>query len=175
MKITEYLPFENYVLRTSLSSKEVYYRLSNNIEPKKAFRLAAFNRTSVKPYEGIITNSFFKISSIVNYRNSFLPVIEGKISTFAGQTHIHIRMKVTPFVLIFISIWLGLVGLTCLLLVLVGIIHFIQNRITAFSPTVLIPFGMLIFGCLRTILAFKAESNKSREFLETLLDAQEIS
>lgn len=173
MKIKKYLPFENYVLTSKLSIEEVTRRLADNIEPKKSFRFSGFNKSSNKPYEGQILGDTFIISRIINYRNSFLPIITGHISTFLGKTQINVKQRPVTFVLIFISLWLGIVGLACLEIILAGLFQFRHVLQIGFSPMLLIPFGMFLFGCLLTTLAFKAESKKSKEFLERLFDGQE--
>jgi hypothetical protein len=173
MNLKKYLPFENYVMTSKLSVEEVKRRLADNIEPKKSLRLSVFNRGSNKPYEGQILGDTFTISRIINYRNSFLPVITGHISTFLGKTQINVKMRPVTFVLIFISLWLGIVGLACLGIILVGLIQFKQVLQNGFSPMILIPFGMFLFGCLLITLAFKAESKKSKKFLEQLFEGQE--
>lgn len=173
LNLKKYLPFENYVLTTNLSADEVYQRLSDIIEPKKTFRLSMFNRNSTKPYEGEISRNSFTISRIISYRNSFLPIIHDDISTLFGQTQIQIKMRPETFVVIFMSLWLGAVGLACIGMLLRGLFQIRQILQTGFSPMLLIPFGMFIFGCLLTILAFKEESKKSKKNLATLLSGQE--
>jgi hypothetical protein len=160
-------------LASKLSVEEVTRRLADNIESKKNSIFSGFNKTSNKPYEGQILGDTFTISRIINYRNSFLPVITGHISTFLGKTQINVKMRPVTFVLIFISLWLGIVGFICLGIFLTGIFQFQQILQNGFSPMILIPFGMFLFGCLLTTLAFKAESKKTKEFLEQLLEGQE--
>ena len=172
MNFKKYLPFENYAITSKLSVEEVTRRLADSIEPKKSLRLTVFNRGTNKPYLGQIIDNTFTISRIINYRNSFLPVITGHISTFLGKTQINVRMRPTTFVLIFISLWLGIVGVVCLGIILVGLIKFKQVIQNGFSPMLLIPFGMFLFGWLLITFSFKAESKKSKEFLERLFEGQ---
>ncbi len=176
MKINfkKYLPFESYILTSKLSVEEVKKRLAENIEPKQYFRFPAFiKKPSSKPYEGEILVDTFIISRIINYGNSFLPLITGRISTFVGKTQINIKMRPMIFVLIFISLWLGIVGLFCLGIVLTALFQIRQILENGFSPIILIPFGMFLFGYLLTTLGFKAESKNSKEFLARLLDGDE--
>lgn len=173
MNLKKYLPFENYVLTSKLSVEEIKRRLADNIEPKKSLRLSIFNSGSSKPYEGHILGDTFTMSRIINYRNSFLPVITGHISTFLGKTQINVKMRPVTFVLVFISLWLGIVGLVCLGIILVGLIQFKKVLQNGFSPMILIPFAMFLFGCLLTTLAFKAESRKSKKFLHRMFEGQE--
>jgi hypothetical protein len=173
MNLKKYLPVENYVMTSKLSVEDVKKRLADNIQPKGPIRLSAFNRNTDKLYEGHIFGDTFTISRIINYRNSFLPVITGQVSTVQGKTQINVKMSPVPVVLVFISIWLGIIGLVCLGVILVGLIQFKQVLQNGFSPMILIPFGMLIFGCLLTNRAFKAESKISKEFLNRILEGHE--
>lgn len=161
----KYLPFENYVLTTNLSVDEVRNRIINNIVPK------ASENTS-KPYEGTIFNNKFKISRVINYRNSFLPIIIGEISQEWGKTEIKIKMRPIIFIIIFDIIWLGITGAVCITILVVAISTYKDMFREGFSPVVLIPFGMFLFGYLLTTLGFKYESKIAKEFLKTLFEAQ---
>jgi len=173
MNLKKFLPVENYVMTSKLPVEEIKRRLADNIEPKTNVGSAGFNKSLNKTYEGQILRDSFTISRIINYRNSFLPVITGHISTFLNETQINVKMRPVTFILIFISLWLGIVGIVCLGIILVGIIQFKHVLQNGFSPMILIPFGMFLFGWMLTTLAFKAESRKSREFLERLFETQE--
>jgi hypothetical protein len=175
MNIKKYLPVEDYVLTTKLSPQEVHNRIAANIEPRAGIRLSLLPRHTSKPYEGQIYNNQFTISRIIHYRNSFLPIIKGTISSYLSQTQIAITMKPHSFVLVFMLVWMGFVGLAC-----VGILIALAikgNRLFGggFSPFAFIPFVMLVFGALLTHFAFKMESKKARLFLAYLLQGQESS
>jgi hypothetical protein len=171
MILKKVLPFENYILTTKLSIDEVLKRVADNIQQKQSFSFSTSNRNYTKPYTGQIIGMTFTMNRNINYRNSFLPVITGQITTYLGQTQINIKMRPVIFVLIFISFWLGIVGLVCLGTLLVGLLQFRQILQNGFSPMLLIPFGMFAFGCLLTHFAFKGESKNSKEFLATLLES----
>ena len=173
MNLVKYLPYENYVLISKLSADEVIRRLADNVEPKKSFNFFIAKKSTNKPYQGQISGNTFTISRIINYRNSFLPVITGHISAFHNETHINITMQPIIFVLIFICFWLGVVGLVCLEIIVSALSQIRQILQHGFSPIALLPFGMFLFGCLLTIFAFKTESKKSKKFLEQLLSGQE--
>ncbi len=172
MNLKKYLPIEDYIITSKLSVEEVKSRLADNIEPKKGLRLPISKRDSYKPYEGQITGESFTISRIINYRNSFLPVITGQLSTFLGKTEIKVKMKPVTLVIVFMSIWLGTVGFACVGIILVGLFQFKQLLQNGFSPMLLVPFGMFLFGWLLTTLSFKSESKKSKEFLNQIFEAE---
>ena len=171
MILKNVLPFENYVLTTKLSVDEVLKRIADNIQQKPGFSFPTFSRNYTKPYTGEISGTTFTMSRNINYRNSFLPVITGQISTYLGQTQINIKMRPIIFVLIFISFWLGIVGLVCIGMLLAGLFQIKQILQNGFSPMILIPFVMFAFGCLLTHFAFKEESKNSKEFLARLLES----
>jgi hypothetical protein len=175
MNLTKFLPFENYVLTTKLSLDEVYNRLAANVEPKKSFRLSIFTGNPTKAYEGEISKYAFRISRIITYKNSFLPIISGEILTLPGQTQINIKMKLSPFVLIFAGFWLSIVGLLSIYIIAGTFTKASQYSSNGFTQQSLIPLGMFIFFCLLTLISFKVESGKSRKFLKTILDGEEKS
>jgi hypothetical protein len=169
MFICKFLPFENYVLTSKLTPAEVHNCLSGQIESPKSFSFSLLHRESNKPYEGEILENTFTIQRIIDYRNSFLPIIKGNISTSLGETYIKITMRPAIFVMIFISFWLGIIGIVCLCMLWAGIRQIDQISMDGFSPVVLIPFGMFMFGYLLTIFGFKVEAKKSKAFLASLL------
>jgi len=169
--VKNYLPFENYELTTALSTDEVHTRLSNIIEAKKRFRLSLFKRNAVKPYEGEINANSFCISRIIHYKNSFLPLIKGEIALAGDKTTIKIKMRPATSVLVFMSFWLGTVALVCLALLVIGLLRWKQILHSGFSPMLLIPYIMLLFGSLLIYFGFKTESKKSKTYIAELLQA----
>ncbi|MFT3705126.1 MAG: hypothetical protein QM802_22355 [Agriterribacter sp.] len=174
MPLKNILPFENYVLTTNLSVEEVLKRMADNIQPKEGFKFfAGFNRNYAKPYTGYIIGRTFTMNRNINYRNSFLPVITGQIVIVSGKTAVKIKMQLGTVVLIFMSFWLGVIGLVCIGILVAGFSEHGQVFSNEFSPAFLIPFGMLVFGCLLTHFGFKGESKKSKAFLANLLESVE--
>ncbi len=163
---------KNYILKTNLSVAAVNKRLTDNIESQKTSSIFLFKIPSGKLYRGTISNANFKISRIINYRNSFLPIITGSISSRAGKTEIHLKLRIQKFAFVFMLIWFSAVALVCLVIIFVAIMrfkHIIQN---GFSPSFLIPFAMLFIFYLMAYFGFKLESKKSIQFFEGLLDAE---
>jgi hypothetical protein len=173
MNLKSMLPFEKYTLRTSLSKEEVLKKIADNIQQEERFKISVFGKNFSKPYSGKIIDNTFSITRNINYRNSFLPFITGTVVTsINNKTNINIKMRPILPVLIFISIWMSLVGVACISILTVAIINLDKFSINEFSPAALIPFGMFLFGFLLTYFAFKFESKKSKEFLERLLKAE---
>ncbi len=167
MKLAKILPYENFTFTTKLPLNIVMERLTKNVSPKST-NVFSFNRDMSKTYTGKILANSFEISRVINYKNSFLPNINGTLNTFLGKTEIAIKMKPFTMVIVFMSIWLGFVGLACM-----GVIgYYLLNTksILSFNFFTLVPFIMFIFGCLLVSIPFRLEANKSKAFLLQLLE-----
>lgn len=163
----KYLPFENITYKTKLSSEEVINRIRNNIEPKRTFKITGiFGNGSHKAYEGTVNGMSFNIVRIIGYRNSFLPRIKGEIERDSFGTKINVKMRLHPFVLVFMIIWCSGVGL--------GFFSFLNASLKkgTFEPEILIALGMLLLAYGLTTVAFKYESIKSKQYLAQLFDAE---
>ena len=170
MNFQNFLPFDDLKLLTKLSATEVQHRIESITEPQKVFSFLYF-RNSTKPYEGKFTDHSFEISRIINYRNSFLPVIKGQVSTHLGKTQVAIKMRPNVFVLIFMSLWLGSTGLVCLAIIIGATLPFRHQIEQVFSEGGLFPFSLFVFGYALIIIGYKVESRKSKVFLKQLLKA----
>lgn len=164
MKLSQFLPFENYVINTNLSVDEVIERLSLNVETRKTF----LNFDSLtKQYQGEFTSKDFNISRIISYRNSFLPVILGEIKSTDGKTQIDISMNLDFKIILF--------------LILIMVINILTNFISPIPDFIFfklfdfdfssIMFFLILY--LVTTVAFKIESNMSKQFLADLFDVEE--
>lgn len=159
----KYLPIEHITYKTKLSSEEVSKKIEEVIEPKKTVRINnIFKKRNHKPYEGYIHENTFNIKRIINHRNSFLPIINGTIKQNSNETTIRVKMKLHTFVIVFMSIWLGLTGIVFLLLLIKTGANFL----------VLVPGIMLILGYLLMIISFKWESRKTKKQLAHLFEAK---
>ncbi|MCT2560853.1 hypothetical protein [Chryseobacterium herbae] len=156
----KYLPFERIIYKTNLSEQEVVTRLSGFVEPKKF----SWGKSSTqKEYEGFVNNNRFEINRIINYRNSFLPQISGTIQKNNYGTQIEITMKLHVLVFAFLLVWCGFT-----LFFLVGVCS-AEKKI---SMVLFIPILMLLFAYGLTMLGFKTESKKSKEFLKKSFEAE---
>ncbi|MCW3090548.1 MAG: hypothetical protein JWP81_1617 [Ferruginibacter sp.] len=170
--LKELLPYENYTLITRLTTADVQKRLSDNIEPNKAYRFNPFGE-NIKPYEGVISGNTFTINRIIHYRNSFLPIITGQIADDAGKTCIKIKMRLHLLVLIFVSFWLYTTGKFCVIVLTqnpsLKDLH--PHPDASINPS-LIPFIMFTVMLVMTLGGFKTESKKSKRFLSSLLEEE---
>ncbi len=163
----KFLPFENITYKSRLSQEEILKRLEEVVdtENQSKFKSVFSKKTTDKPFSGTIDGNTFRISRIISYRNSFLPVITGMIEKDFGHTKIYVKMKPALFVIVFMSFWLGIVGIVAIG-VLVAMIY--SHR---FEPPSLIPIGMFIFGIALTLGGFKSESIPTKKRLAKIFEA----
>lgn len=155
-------PIQRFTIHSSLSTELVREKLLEVVEPRKTFRWKSGNPE--KPYQGEVGEHSFEINRIINYRNSFLPMIKGRITPEAMGSKIEVEMSLHPVVFVFMLVWLGMVGQFAVLFLIASIAE------GTFEPAALIPVGMFIFGCLLPPIGFKPEAGRSKKFLQQLLE-----
>jgi hypothetical protein len=159
-----FLPFETIIIETPLTKDETIFNLTNNIEREKTFRLS--NKSNTKVFEGQLTANEFEIKRIINYRNSFLPIVKGRIDTIGTRTRLTINLKLHIGVMIFMAVWFCFVGL------------FVTASLSSrkgIGEIFLFPVGMLIFGYALMMGGYLFESKRTKEILTDITKGQIIS
>ncbi len=161
---------ENLIYKTQLSENQIIERLFDCIAPKKDFSLFhRYNNTANgKLYEGKISGQTFEVSRIINYRNSFLPVITGNITQENNSTLIKVNMKLHKFVSAFLLIW-GIIFATTLLSTKKA------NSFVIFEMDFSVMFDVMPFLMLIIFFSvFKFEVNKSKKDFQQIFEAEII-
>ena len=163
----KFLPFENFYIITSLKPEEVQERLQKEIKPDIGFSFKnLFSSSSDYYFSGYAINGTFRFKRIINYRNSFLPQINGSTETWLNGSRVHVNMRMDVVVVVFMCIWLG--GI-----MFIGIMIMLQDFLKGrFEFASLIPFAMFLFGYLLSTGGFKHESSKARNKLIELLNGE---
>lgn len=164
-----FLPFDQFTIKTYLSPDEVRSRLEGVVEAKQHFRRFSFNKKHL-PYEGVVTDNSFKVTRIIHYRNSFLPIISGEIKEGLGDTVVEITMKPNLFALIFIAVWL-VIFLT-IRASIGGFFFFPAPDNTSSAGMFAIGVGIVAFVYLLVNGSFQFEAIKSKKFFQTLFETQ---
>ncbi len=171
---SKFLPIENYIIRTKLSEEQIVQRLNEftkNTGIKSNASLfglgTLFGQKSGGPYEGTVTSKSFSISRIISYRNAFLPVIKGSVSSFPDRREVTISMGLHLFVKIITIIWFSVTIISSIIMV-----DAYLNDSNNFMLKKFIPIQIMVLGYLVMILAFKFESRKSKKDLKTLLETE---
>lgn len=155
------LPYENLTLTTELTADEARERLSKVIDSPKMFRgYWIFAPPPPKPYQGTIAGNQFRIRRIINYRNGFLPVIEGKICPDLMGCHIAIKIKLNRVVILFLLLWVGI----CLPTALVSLLEIFKHK-TIDLRGCLVQVLMGILSYTICMIAFKIQARIAKKFL----------
>jgi hypothetical protein len=174
MKLSNLLPYENLTVKSSLSQDKALQKLANIIEPANHFEI---NKSIRRPYKGEIKNYKFQvIRNIKIYRNSFLPVITGEITSEIGGCSIDIKMRLHLIVTIVLGLCLLpiiFILFICLLSAFVYALSFLFPdifQVTGALPVdlILILMGFLLFTYSLTTISFKSESAQSKLFFQNL-------
>lgn len=164
----KYLPFEKLTLASELPAHEIRRRLALNVEPRQAFRFSIKCRKAEKVYEGDIDFNRFDVNRIIDYRNSFLPLITGQIFEKGNASEVKIVMRMATIAYIIWGTWMG--GLsTMLFYVLYDYLFGVVTPDESHLFGIIIILAMLTFGYLLALLGFKTESKRSKKFFIRLL------
>jgi hypothetical protein len=159
------LPYEQLVIETRLTPQQVAERLREATAPNS--RVARRSSASDKAFQGTVDDREFRITPVIGYMNSFLPLIRGQIEDAPDGARVSVSMRLHPATFWFMLLWFGLVTPVVLaIVVVVAITH-------TFSPFFLVPFGLFAFGYALTTGSFKFESIPSRDRLEAILSTDE--
>ena len=152
-------PSDSFEIHTNLSRQETIEKVASFVEPKKWFRF--FHEG--KPFQGKCSQEGFRITRIIRYRNSFLPIINGNYLNGSNGTTIQIKMVLHPIVIAFMCIWFGGVIIGA-----VSISYSLVIRKCSFQLPMFIPFAMLLFGIALVSGSFWFEAKKQKPLLESL-------
>jgi len=159
------LPLEKFCIDTLLTPTEVQEKMDSVVGRKEGFSFTTvFSKSSYKYFSGSVVKGQFEIKRVINYRNSFFPVINGNVEAIPDGSIVDIKMGLHPFVAVFMCLWFGGVAIAVISLIIGSIAS------GEFLPALLIPCGMLPFGYLLMIGAFTIERNRAKEKLLEVLE-----
>jgi len=114
------------------------------------------------PFDGSVTGRTFRLVRVIGYRNSFLPVIRGRISDSPhGGTTVRVRMTLHLVTALFMAAWLGFVG--------AGVAWSSLGDLDNIDPHTSLLLGMMLFGVLLPVVGFYPEARKAERLLRTAL------
>ncbi|QTE39895.1 hypothetical protein J3L18_12865 [Mucilaginibacter gossypii] len=158
-------PYEKFSIISPFSPDEIRARLAEQVSPP--FTGSFFEQLTNRyptPFKGYVNISEFKIEPVVVGRNSFIPIIKGRIELSESGSIIYITMAMQAAIS---HLMIGVV----IFLIIAGFGGSLQalkaNDMDFLSFT---PFGILMFIYLMVIYGFNSESNSCRTFLLELLE-----
>lgn len=108
------VPSRQFSIETPLAPQEVYEQLNEATEPLRAFR----SPSPASSFLGEVGTSTFLLMHALGYRNSFAPQLRGSFSSGMSGSIIDVRLRLHPFVDVFVGIWLS--GAAAFFVVLMG-------------------------------------------------------
>lgn len=157
---------DSFEIETKLTREIVVERLRNKVEKDKLLRPSQEHNY----FQGKVTTDGFLIKRIIHYRNSFIPIINGKFIGNNSDIKVAIRMGLNPFVAAFMFFWLGGAGLGIL-----GVIAGLLTKQTTSVALILIPVGMLLFGWALVSAGFWFEAKRQKIVLVEMFKEMERS
>jgi hypothetical protein len=151
-------PFRKFEFPISLSPEHASKILQHIVEPS-TFEWWPSKRHGY--FEGTVEGDRFKISRIIRYRNSFLPIIEGTFRRNDGATLLDLKMRMAWPVVVF---WSGFI-----LALLWGFVT-LDPRQSGFHGTQTTLIGMMLFMYFLATVCFAIEVRIAmRRLLKLLL------
>jgi hypothetical protein len=107
MQLVFRLPFQRLVLHSPLSVAEARAALLRQMADVPFFKNAGG-----KPMRGRLQADRFRCSRVINYRNLFLPVVQGRLSSASTGTRVELLFRLPVFSTLFMTVWtLGIVAI----------------------------------------------------------------
>ena len=152
------MPFYRFEIEVNAPPPAVVERLRAIVRGTLSFRESLrqsfpFNQAEGAPFIGSVLDDSFKMKRNIRYRNSFLPLIRGRIESYGVGTRVSVTMFLHPVVAIFMIFWLGMIASVAV------------SHPTA-SP---IPWGMLAFGIALSVGGFIPEAIKAKHLISAAL------
>jgi hypothetical protein len=101
------------------------------------------------PFIGTVYEDSFRVRRDIRYRNSFLPMVWGRLESIPSGTRVFVTMFIHPLVALFMVFWLGMVA------------HWASRS----SPGSFIVWGMFAFGIVLTAAGFFPEAIKAKNLI----------
>ena len=145
------VPFDKRVLVTSLKSDTIRSMLSQAVDTN----LKWYQRRSQKLFRGQVSDEGFRIYRIIRGRNTYLPLIKGKLEPAGDGTRLILTFSLHPIAVVALAafiVWVEVLAVT------------IEKR---FNFVWL--FIFIGFHCLMYMVGYLPEKKKAEDFFEKYL------
>jgi hypothetical protein len=153
------MPLYRFELVSALSEPAVMERLRLLTRPKRGFWESirdAFRRpeASWPPFVGTVSKDGFRVYRDIRYRNSFLPIVSGRVEQTSDGTRVSVAMYLHPLAALFMLFWLSAVAIG-------AVSAYAKHGLAGAS----IPAGMFVFGVALVCGGFFPEAFKAKKLL----------
>jgi len=153
------IPYTKFTLNIYRPLAQVEAELAARVKSRSLIRMKwVFSKIDpATPFEGTVANGRFNINRIINYKNSFLPIVVGELNDELDVTRVDVTMR----------LHYAMVVVVVALFIVFGITFGIggTQNVDGFSPILII---VAVFSpiYLLMMIFFNMETNKARLFLE---------
>lgn len=158
------LPKKSFILKTGMTTSEVRTLLLSKTEPKKKLDFF-FGCSTDKPFCGEVGLFDFKISAVLQYRNSFNPIVIGKVNPSGSGSEISIDMRVSKSVKIILLIFCIFAAVIDSFAAAIAIATGQISLLLASLPSCIF---ILLAAFLITCFGFRIGAKRAEEELRTL-------
>ena len=168
----EYLtpPYRRFVIDTLMPREAAVAAIEKIVEPRKLWR--GIFSSGHREFQGEVSSEGFKVSRIIHYRNSFLPMVIGHFERIPEGTRVAITMRMAWPSITFGWIWLVANGVIAAIFLepsrasaLFGDSNFGQALSRAKGPLSYVPLGVIAFTYILCSGFFAFEARKARRIL----------
>jgi hypothetical protein len=154
------MPYYKFEINTHIAPEVILQKIASITSEPKSFRdsIRLVGRTPERPFEGRIQGNVFNLTRCIQYRNSFLPQVHGKVVAAHASSTVTVTMTLHPFVGIFMVFWVSMDG---------WIWWNMLNNARVSAPSSYGPAGMMIFAIVLMCAGFYPEASKARKLIES--------
>jgi hypothetical protein len=158
------LPYDSFVIQTADPLPKVVARLQAQVAAPPLFKWQVQGDPA---YFGRVGETEFKIFPRIGYRNSFVPIVCGKLVDEKAGAVAYVRMRLHLSVVIFMAVWIAFVGS-----IFIGLA--VPTIIERQSPIaiLIVPAALLVFGTVLPCGAFWFEARHVRPRLTAILQGK---
>lgn len=157
----KWVPQHRFEIQSPLAPKAALDALKAHVEERAMFRVGMWpSSKNDTRFQGEITADGFSISRIIGYRNSFLPVVTGKVHGGGSRSTIAVDMK--------------LHSIAVLLLIAIMIPFLLAVSVLAFAPDAMGMLSLLLLPALAyggVLWGFWFEAEKQERVLREIFHA----
>ena len=160
--------YSRAILETRLPMGQALEQLARIIRPPQSrwevFEASlSWHRKSWPPFVGSIDGDRFNIRRAIPYRNSFRPLISGRVVAVASGSRIDLVSRLTTPVAVVMAIWLAMAS--------VAAAAGVWQAIRTSEPRGLLALALPLFGCGLVALGFIPEKRKAINLLRDALQS----
>jgi len=155
-------PSDRFQIQTSSDKEQIFKKLESVVEkPTWRILLWPFGK-DLKTFAGKVYDPKFKIWRIIRYRNSFLPIVCGRID----ESVIQITMRLHWFVAVFMALWLCVPTIFFILSFFGNFFPIVPEEKIRWISMRPIFLGFFIFGYVLCMICFNLEADKAKKILK---------